>query len=121
MGECLVLVINLKRSLDRKAHIIDELERVGIQAYTFIDAIDGLELEDKDLEQYTITRPRKSKTEVACSLSHVQCYKALVASQADAAFILEDDVVLNKSLAGIIKHIDRFPAGWTLVQACKSH
>ena len=121
---CLVLVISLKRATDRRAYIINELQRTKIKEYKIVEAVDGLELTSKKLNQYTLVNkehyasPRvHSPMEIGCALSHMRCYKLLIESKAPAALILEDDAQLSMNLPDIIQQINRFPNNWTLVQA----
>ena len=44
-----IFVINLEKSIDRKAHIVDEFERIGIKDYEFFKAVDKDSNQVKDL------------------------------------------------------------------------
>ena len=58
-----------------------------------------------------------SNYELACSLSHLKCYELLLASDAEAALILEDDAILSTDLPKVIQHIDHFSPNWQVAYA----
>ncbi len=113
---CIVLVINLKRSTDRRKHMEAAMQQAGIQAYRFIEAVDGQTLPASTHIDACTKRPL-SKGELGCALSNLKCYEALVNSTASSALILEDDTLLHKDLPTIMASIDRFPKDWTLIHA----
>ena len=51
-----VYVINLARSLDRRAHITGELKNTGLD-YEIITAVDGRELDPSDLSDPAVVDP----------------------------------------------------------------
>ena len=150
---CPVFIINLARSTDRRQHMEAELQRVGITDYTFVNAVDGNDLQPevilahqkKIIQHYNLTLrkdptdplnlyvlPPKSrqalnkrhsrcyqvsKYELACNLSHLKCYELLLASDAEAALILEDDAELSTDLPKIIQHVDHFSPNWRVAYA----
>jgi glycosyl transferase family 25 len=98
-----VYVINLARSLDRRAHIIAELKKTGLD-YQIITAVDGRNL---DLSDPTIVDPSLATKTVSmagaagCALSHLSAYKKIIADGLDAALVLEDDVILPADLGSL--------------------
>jgi glycosyl transferase, family 25 len=104
-------VINLARSLDRRAHITAELKKTGLD-YEIITAVDGREL---DLHDTTIVDPSLPFIDpsepsrslglaagtVGCVLSHLSVYKRIIADGLDEALVLEDDVILPADLASV--------------------
>jgi glycosyl transferase, family 25 len=96
-------VINLARSLDRRAHIIAELQKTGLD-YEIITAVDG---RDVDLHDPAIIGPSLLAKNAfpagtaGCALSHIQAYQKMVADGLDEALILEDDVTLPADLAAL--------------------
>jgi GR25 family glycosyltransferase involved in LPS biosynthesis len=53
---------------------------------------------------------------VGCSLSHFACWKALLASQAPAMIVFEDDIALPQDLRDrLVMMIRRLPTDWDLV------
>jgi glycosyl transferase, family 25 len=97
-------VINLARSLDRRAHITVELKKTGLD-YEIITAIDGREL---DLHDTTIVHPSLLTSTpfpagmAGGALSHVSAYRRIIADGLDEALVLEDDTVLPADLGSLI-------------------
>jgi glycosyl transferase family 25 len=93
-------VINLARSVDRRAHITAELKKTGVD-YEITTAVDGREL---DLSDPAIVVPSLATKTVSmvgaagCALSHLNAYKKIIADGLDAALVLEDDVILPSDL-----------------------
>lgn len=106
-------VINLARSPARRAHMVNQFRRTGME-YEFIAAIDGNEL---DLEDSATVSPvslgrgpiqrgdwggdRSRSGVVGCALSHLKAYQKILADGADVALVLEDDVVLPADIQEI--------------------
>jgi glycosyl transferase, family 25 len=97
-----VYVINLARSLDRRAHITAELDKTGLD-YDIVAAVDGRVL---DLTDPTIVDPalvariqvQLVAGTVGAALSHQKVYQQIIADGVDIALVLEDDVVLPADL-----------------------
>ncbi|MGO9293041.1 MAG: glycosyltransferase family 25 protein [Streptosporangiaceae bacterium] len=104
-------VINLARSLDRRAHITAELKKTGLD-YEIITAVDGRDL---DLRDTTIVDPSLPFIDpslpvvdiglaagtAGCALSHLRAYRKIIADGLDAALVLEDDVMLPADLGNL--------------------
>jgi glycosyl transferase, family 25 len=101
-------VINLARSLDRRAYITTELKKTGLE-YEIVTAVDGREL---DLSDATIVDPSLPYLDpslpivdtglaagtAGAALSHLSVYRKIIADGLDAALVLEDDVVVSADL-----------------------
>ena len=93
-------VINLARSVDRRAHITAELKKTGLD-YQIVTAVDGRDL---DLNDPTLVDPSLTTKTVSvagatgCALSHLIAYRNMIADGLDAALVLEDDVILPPDL-----------------------
>lgn len=101
-------VINLARSLDRRAYITTELKKTGLE-YEIVTAVDGREL---DLSDATIVDPSLPYLDpslpivdtglaagtAGAALSHLSVYRKIIADGLDAALVLEDDVVVPADL-----------------------
>src|ERR1700749_4864397 len=89
-------VINLDRSPDRRAHMISELKKAGLD-YEFVPACDGRVL---DLNDPAVIAPElfaKSAfpaNQGGTSLSHIRCYERMIAQGRNTALVLEDDLLL---------------------------
>jgi glycosyl transferase family 25 len=101
-------IINLARNPERKAFMQQQLDSLGIP-HEFIEATDGRNLTKSDTEkiydketslQYLNTPLRES--EIGCAHSHARIYRKIVEEHIDYAFILEDDIVLDKRILQII-------------------
>ena len=96
-------VINLARSLDRRAHITAELKKTGLD-YEIITAVDG---RDVDLCDRTIIDPYLTywtqflAGTAGAALSHLSAYRKIIADGLDEALVLEDDVILPADLGSL--------------------
>ena len=110
-------VINLARSLDRRAHITAELKKTGLD-YEIITAIDGRDL---DLHDPTIVHPSLlTSTPFPAGLaggssSHLRAYRKIIADGLDEALVLEDDAVLPADLGSLIDAVADHLAGAEVV------
>ena len=96
-------VINLARSVDRRAHITAELKKTGLD-YEIITAVDGRDL---DLSDRTIVDPALTYMTqflpgtAGAALSHLSAYRKIIADGLDEALVLEDDVTLPADLGSL--------------------
>jgi len=96
-------VINLARSLDRRAYIISELKKTALD-YEIITAVDGRDLDLFDaatIDPSFLTRIACTAGSAGAALSHLSVYKKIVDDGRGAALVLEDDVVLPADLASL--------------------
>jgi glycosyl transferase, family 25 len=97
-------VINMARSLDRRAHITKELNKTGLD-WEIVIANDGRDL---DLQDPAVVHPSLLTSTpfpagmAGGSSSHVLAYKKIVADGLDKALVLEDDAVLPVDLGDLI-------------------
>ena len=98
-----VYVINLARSLDRRAHITAELKKTGLD-HEIITAVDG---RDVDLSDRTIIDPYLTywtqflAGTAGAALSHLSAYRKIIADGLSEALVLEDDVILPADLGSL--------------------
>ena len=102
-----VYVINLARSIDRRAHVTSELRKTGL-AYEIVTAVDGRDVDLQD--QTTIAPALLAKNDfpagtAGCALSHLRVYEQVIAGGLDHALVLEDDVRLPADLKDIIDEV----------------
>ena len=104
-------VINLARSLDRRAHITAELKKTGLD-YEIITAVDGRDL---DLRDPAIVDPSLPYIDpslpivdiglaagtAGAALSHLHAYRKIIADGLDKALVLEDDLLLPADLGSL--------------------
>jgi glycosyl transferase family 25 len=96
-------VINLARSLDRRAHITAELKKTGLD-YEIITAVDGRDLDMGDPAIVDPSFPIKNELAagtVGAALSHLQVYRKIIADGLDVALVLEDDIMLPADLGSL--------------------
>lgn len=119
-----IYVITLRRSTERQEKINKHFADVDFE---YFYGIDKLQLSLKDLIQTKVYDPvvakklhRNSKAmylgQVACSLSHRELYKEILAKGYEKVLIMEDDFVPAAVDLNILKDIYReLPDNWELV------
>ncbi len=120
-----VFVVNLERSPHRRAFILPYLESLGIQPRIF-PAVDGRLLDRDELgrdgrydDAYAHERFSRSLSmgEIACTLSHVELCRKIVADGLPVAVVLEDDITFIDGVADVVrKALANAPADWELLQ-----
>jgi glycosyl transferase, family 25 len=92
-------VINLARSLDRRAYITAELRKTGVD-YEIVTGVDGRELDvsDTSIIDPSFTTSIFPAGSAGCALSHLSVYRKIIADGLDVALVLEDDVKLPADL-----------------------
>lgn len=114
-----VYLINLDRSRDRLARIDHDLKRLNIE-YSRISAIDAKTLTTSVYERVTTPNfeyPHLLKAgEVACFLSHRNCWQRLVNSNKNWALILEDNCEFNSHSAEYMSSPEWIPHDCELIQ-----
>jgi glycosyl transferase, family 25 len=106
-------VINLARSLDRRAYITAELRKIGLD-YEIITAVDGnnLDLHDSTIiDPSLIARSSFPAGTAGCALSHLRAYQKIVTDGLGEALILEDDVRLPADLGTVVGAVARHLTG----------
>jgi len=104
-------VINLERSVVRRASIQQQLDSQGI-AFEFIKAVDGALLTDEYLATVCnfdalAKRPYlQLKGVYGCILSHYNIYEKIVSDNIPYALILEDDVIVLPGITSVLKDIE---------------
>jgi glycosyl transferase family 25 len=108
-----VYVINLARSLDRRAHITAELRKTGLD-YEIITAVDGRDLDLGDsslIDPLLLAKNSFPAGTAGCALSHLSAYQKIIAEGLDQALILEDDVVLPADLSTLVDAVAPYLTG----------
>jgi len=105
-------VINLDRRPDRLRAMTKQLDAFGLP-FLRIRAIDAVSANTRLLDAHFAsngplgTIPRGDK---CCTLSHIQAWRAFLASGERLGAILEDDVVLDRSAADLLLRPDWIPS-----------
>jgi len=98
-----IYVISLARAAARRESICTHLRELGLE-YELVNGVDGREL---PAEEHTrllapgVTFP--SPGVVGCYMSHLEVYRRLLASDAAAALVLEDDAALNPAIVPLLQ------------------
>lgn len=102
-----IFIVNLKRAIEKREHMIAQLERVGITDYEFIEAVYGKDLSLEYIEKNVYDYPNCALTpgEIGCSLSHIGIYNKMVSQNIPYALVLEDDVVLPDDFLELLEAI----------------
>ncbi len=121
-------VINLDRAPDRLARVREQLERLGLP-FTRLPAVDARALTPAQralLDEPAFHR-RHGMTpllgELGCYLSHIEVMRAFLASGAEAALVLEDDVRVHDTLPAVLAALMRGEtrARWDVVKLSAVH
>jgi collagen beta-1,O-galactosyltransferase len=106
------IIINLKRSIDRKKHITDEIKKANIEEFCiFFEGVDC----ETDLSNYNYNPipnwkdPNNGRPlligEIGCGLAHYSVWKYMLENNILQAVVLEDDAVLCSGFKETIEHI----------------
>ena len=113
-------VVNLARSSERRAHMVTELGKTGID-YEIIQAVDGRELDFHDsrtvanIEPSVLENNLLLPNQIACVLSHLNAYQKILDDGLDYGLVFEDDVVLPPDLASLANAISKHLTGAEIV------
>lgn len=127
MPELQTFVINLDRSTDRLERISQRLQQLGLP-FTRVSAVDGRQLGERErgeaIDEATFQRLHGMTSlpgELGCYLSHVKVMHAFLATDAEAALILEDDVQPDPALPQVLQALLAAPAHWDMVKISGVH
>lgn len=119
-------VINLDRAPERLERISQQLQRLAL-SFTRLPAADARALrpEQRDALDEPAYRRKHGMTpllgELGCYLSHVQALHQFLASPAQFALVLEDDVLLHDSLPAVLKGLVHHADRWDMVKLSAVH
>jgi glycosyl transferase family 25 len=114
-----ILVISLKRSLDRRNQVEQEMQKISLP-WSFLDAVDGSALTTPPIEY----KPSKVKrlqgyaltpNEIGCYLSHKEAWRRCVAENIPT-LILEDDFVLSSDFEATLNTLLNEVTEWNFVR-----
>ena len=108
-----VYVINLARSPERRAHMVRELRKAGLD-HEFVEGVEGrgLDLSDSGLvDQAWVGKSPFWSGVVGCYLSHLNVHKKLLEADTERALVLEDDVILPPDMSALIEAASAHMAG----------
>lgn len=102
-GNMRTFVINLARSAERRASIISQLTKYGID-FELVEAVDGRQLDMTDPEVVGAIAPSFLNAEwwrpslAACTMSHLGVYRRVLDEGLGMALVLEDDIQVPADL-----------------------
>ena len=119
-------VINLDRAPERLKRISEQLNRLALP-FERLAAVDARLLTGAD--QAALDAPAYHRKhgmtplpgELGCYLSHHRAIGRFLASEAEFALVLEDDVVLHDSLPAVLHGLLRHPGRWDMVKLSAVH
>jgi len=119
-------VINLDRAPDRLARIIRQMQLLGLP-FTRLPAVDARAMQDS--ERAALDEPAYRRKhgmtpvlgELGCYLSHVRAMQRFLASPAEFALVLEDDVLLHDSLPAVLQGLLQHAERWDMVKLSAVH
>jgi len=114
-----ILVISLRRSLDRRAKVEQEMQQISLP-WSFLDAVDGSALQSppseyKALKVNLLQGYELTANEIGCYLSHKEAWKRCVEKNIPT-LILEDDFVLAPEFGHVIQTLLSNLDPWSFVR-----
>ncbi len=117
-------LINLDDSTERLDSAKQQLDLAGI-TFERVSAFDGRKVEPTDIKEYdnkasmAYMGRKMTGGELGCYFSHVSCVERFLASDADYAIVLEDDMTapteLLKVSMDILQHLESQSINWYLM------
>lgn len=106
-----IVVINLKRRIDRWKSWVEEAEKKNIEGYSRWEAIDGRKIEITSEIEYLFRDNNFDwrRGRIGCALSHMNVWLHVVEKQIPALIVLEDDARFNAPFA-----VPDLPPQWDL-------
>lgn len=110
-----VYITNLKTSVERKEHILRELQGKNLD-YVFVDCVIGKDLTEAELREkcdmdrinyFNRNTEWFTRGVIGCTLTNQNTYRTLLTSNDKMAMLLEDDTVLPDNLKEILDEIEK--------------
>jgi len=111
-------VINLASAQDRRDHMRAELSRAGVPG-EFFPAFDYREHEAEEVHQYCLDDGPWGKffqPHLACTISHSLAWDRFLASDADIALIMEDDIHISPETGKWLNDLSWWPEDADIVK-----
>lgn len=117
-----VVYINLDEDTGRRAALEAQFAAAGVEAqrhpatrWTRLSTAAQAALYSEALNRQSYFRPLVAG-EKGCYASHIEVWRALLASDAPGLVVLEDDVELEPDFAEVVNAIAALPPGWNMVK-----
>lgn len=121
MKQLPVYIINLEKDIQKKKYMVNLCDKYGLK-YSFINAVDGSRLDDKEINQIvdhklSLKKLKRKlvKAEIGCLLSHLSIYKKMISDNIEVSLILEDDVNFDHSLIDFFQCYEKLPLKYDLL------
>ena len=106
-----ILVIHYDKLVERKKHMLKQLDKAGLNDFEFIS--------NHGKDKLTAQEKSKFKNltdgEISLMMHHFECYK-IISEKYDYAIIFEDDVILADNFQNRIeKYIAELPEDWDML------
>lgn len=108
-----IYIVNLKKDEKRRENIIREVKKQNLANYEIVDAVDGNELNQNELNNATFKNKRHlnpwnskmSPSQIGCALSHIKIYEKFIKTEFEVALILEDDAIFVRDFTNNLKQL----------------
>lgn len=111
-GNMKVFILHYSKLVDRKKHILDQLNKLDILDYEFIEKYDKDEITSKESSIFDINY---KKSTMSLCLKHFYVFKE-IAEKYDSALIFEDDVILSHNFTDMFnKYIAQLPQDYDML------
>jgi glycosyl transferase family 25 len=117
-----IWIINLERSKDRRAKMVQTMDKLGLD-FEFVPGVDVSLLTQAEIG--SVYRPSAAydrmgrglhPNEMACSWAHLRIYEKMIQGDLEELVILEDDIDLAPEFAEVLRTRQLWlPEGWRLV------
>jgi glycosyl transferase family 25 len=103
-------VVNLARSAERRKSITAQLTKYGVD-FEIVEAVDGRELDLTDTAIIACIAPSFLSADwfrpghVACTMSHLNVCRKILADGLDHALVLEDDVIVPADVSSLAEAV----------------
>lgn len=115
-----VYFINLPSRPDRREFMEGQFERLGLEAIRVAAKSPG-ELEAAFLARHANPKHARflSPSQLACTVSHTEAWRAMLADGAARALILEDDALLAPGLPAFLSELPDLPFDLIRIETCR--
>lgn len=102
-----IFVVNLKKHTERLDRILEQFERFNITNFEIVEAVDGKELTQSQLDicydpEAAVQLLRKlTSGEIGCALSHVEVCRRII-KENRRCLVIEDDVIILDSFKNFV-------------------
>jgi glycosyl transferase family 25 len=113
-----LFIISLRRAVERRATMVEELERAGLAA-RFFDAVDASELGRDELVKRCVPYGPWGMLrlhDMACTLSHIDALRQFLSGSAAYCLMMEDDVFVSIDLSAWLEDMSWWPADADVVK-----